>query len=520
MIFPTNIYCILKKMKLKKIRKIFLIILLVFSWLFSSRPVLWQNPRIPPEIKKAKASAAYDAVSESHTGTTGSASQDSFSWTHTPVQTPRGVLVFVNTIGSSDLSTSVTYGGVSMNRVSGSTATDSAGEPGTVTAWFLGSGIPTGAQTVTVNRTNNATVMYAVCITITGESDTTIVGTPVLLQGDGTYTVQAVDSGSRPSRRFAAGYSGGGSVLVAGTGSTSTGASGQIDYGNYTFTTVFEKGRGSGSRDVGFSYATTEDRAAVHLAVAATVNNPPSLTVSQPDGTEDTIYVGQSYNITYTLSDAEDIATVDFYYDANDSGLDGTAITGCQDQGEGEGVTCSWNTTGMTPGSYYVYGIATDGINDSVNDYSSGVITIQAVSISITVFDGNVAYGMMAKNSSKTTLSSDMPPSGDMQTINYDTNVSVNINIKGYDASGGGCTWTLASSNGNDQYVHQFCNETDGNCSSPPTSYTALTTGYQTLKSGVSGVGSVDFHLRLTTPTESSCYGQQSVNVTVQAVQP
>ena len=332
--------------------------------------------------------------------------------------------------------------------------------------------------------------------------------------------MQAVDSGTRPARRIAAGYSGGGNVLSAGTGSMSTGASGQIDYGNYTFTTVFEKGRGSGSRDVGFNYATSDDRAAVHLAVAEVSNTSPSLNVSQPDGTSDTVFVGQSYNITYDLSDTEDEATVDFYYDSDGSGLDGTAITGCQDQPEGTGAICSWNTTGMTPGDYYVYGIASDGVNDPVSDYSPGVITILAVSISITISDGTVEYGIVPKNTAKTTLSSDMPPSGDMQTVSYDTNVTVNINIKGNNASGGGCTWTLASSTGTDQYVHQFCNATDNSCSSPPTNYTALTTSYQTLKSGVSGQGSVDFHLRLTTPTESSCYGEQSVNVDVQAVQP
>lgn len=109
------------------------------------------------------------------------------------------------------------------------------------------------------------------------------------------------------------------------------------------------------------------------------VNQPPALAISQPDGVGDTVYAGDPYNITYSLSDAEDIVTAAFYYDTNNSGLDGTAIAGaCASAAEGAGVTCSWDTTGMAPGSYYVYGIATDGVNPSVNGYSPGMITINA----------------------------------------------------------------------------------------------------------------------------------------------
>ena len=36
---------------------------------------------------------AHDASVESHTGTTGSTSAASYNWTHTPVGTPRGILI-------------------------------------------------------------------------------------------------------------------------------------------------------------------------------------------------------------------------------------------------------------------------------------------------------------------------------------------------------------------------------------------------------------------------------------------
>mgnify|MGYP001612209220 FL=1 len=112
---------------------------------------------------------------------------------------------------------------------------------------------------------------------------------------------------------------------------------------------------------------------------SGTCNVAPTLTVSQPDGTGDTVNVGDLYNITYDLADPDNVVTAAMYYDTNATGLDGVAITGaCATAAEGTGVTCSWNTTGMTVGTYYVYGITNDGVNPAVNDYSPGVITINA----------------------------------------------------------------------------------------------------------------------------------------------
>jgi len=138
------------------------------------------------------------------------------------------------------------------------------------------------------------------------------------------------------------------------------------------------------------------------------------------------------------------------------------------------------------------------------------------VNVSVSVSDGIVSYGTIPANSSKSTLPGEL---NDMQTATNDGNVVENFNIKGQDATGGGCTWTLASSNGPDQYVHQFCNDTDFDCSSPPTNYTALSTSYQSLDIGVPVSGTVDFQLRIITPNPSSCYGEQSVDVIIQAVQ-
>ncbi len=118
----------------------------------------------------------------------------------------------------------------------------------------------------------------------------------------------------------------------------------------------------------------------VYAVVTYTLpNGAPALSISQPDGTGDTVTVGQSYNITYSLSDAEEVVTAAFYYDTDNTGLNGTAITGpCATAPEGANVTCAWDTTGMTPGTYYVYGISNDGVNPASSAYSGGMITINA----------------------------------------------------------------------------------------------------------------------------------------------
>ena len=213
---------------------------------------------------------AHDASSESHTSGS-SASEASFTWTHTPAGTPRGVLVFTyaKASGPPDDALSVTYGGVSLTAVSGGRAADTAGEPADCKAWFLGSGIPTGAQSVVVNRTNSTTAMLAHCVTVTAATDTGT-GTPVLVQEDGTVAQQSVDDGSpgTNSLRYAGLYWGTTTALAAGANSTALQASPFTGSGANL---ARETTAGQGARSVGFSEATTDDRAGVHLAVKEVV---------------------------------------------------------------------------------------------------------------------------------------------------------------------------------------------------------------------------------------------------------
>ena len=212
---------------------------------------------------------AHDASSKS-SGT--STNEASFTWTHTPSGTPRGVLVFTyaKASGPPDDALSVTYGGVSLTAVSGGRAADTAGEPADCKAWFLGSGIPTGAQSVVVNRTNNSTSMHAHCATVTAATDTGT-GTPVLLQGDGTLAEQSVDDGSpgTNSVRYAGLYFGDLAEPTIGANSTSL----QNAFFGFDATSNLarETTAGQGARPVGFTDTSSDDRAGVHLAVKEVV---------------------------------------------------------------------------------------------------------------------------------------------------------------------------------------------------------------------------------------------------------
>lgn len=101
------------------------------------------------------------------------------SFTHTPVGTPRAVMVSiaVSTLSTDNVS-GVTYGGVTMHRVN--TAVDTATEPARVYQYFLGSNIPTGAQTVAVTVASGISTKTAWCQTFTASTDCQVVSTAKL----------------------------------------------------------------------------------------------------------------------------------------------------------------------------------------------------------------------------------------------------------------------------------------------------------------------------------------------------
>lgn len=210
----------------------------------------------------------------------------------------------------------------------------------------------------------------------------------------------------------------GATVIVIGAGSAGAGAvytaAGLANFRTVTSADTYDSMTGMGSfawtsgaydsaQFAGGTTGASDSWASYTLALRPLLNVAPTLTVSQPDGTGDTVTVGDLYNITYDLADPEQAVTVAMYYDVDAAGLNGTAITGaCATGAEGTGVTCSWDTTGMTAGTYYVYGLTSDGIAAQVSDYSPGVITINApATLTIGVTAGSKATNLNSGDTSQ-----------------------------------------------------------------------------------------------------------------------
>ena len=90
-------------------------------------------------------------------------------------------------------------------------------------------------------------------------------------------------------------------------------------------------------------------------------------------------------------------------------------------------------------------------------------------------------------------------------------NVNESFNIYGSNSA----NWTLSGTAGDENYTHEWCTE---DCDGTPT-WNNLTTSSQTLAVGVTyATGSQVFDLQIGTPSDTTHYGEQFVNVTVQAV--
>jgi hypothetical protein len=142
---------------------------------------------------------------------------------------------------------------------------------------------------------------------------------------------------------------------------------------------------------------------------------------------------------------------------------------------------------------------------------ASGAATVAATvtlqNISLSVADGSISYGTLAANSTKSTCTSEL---NDQQTITNNGNVAETFNIQGQNSA----NWQLAATAGTDQYVEKFTTSTCTTWSGG----TALTTSYATVATGVAASGTVNLNLQINTPTVSTYFNQQNVDVSLQAV--
>lgn len=135
-----------------------------------------------------------------------------------------------------------------------------------------------------------------------------------------------------------------------------------------------------------------------------------------------------------------------------------------------------------------------------------GKVTLKP-SISVTISEASpseVDYGVMAPGTEAL--------SPVLQVVN-DGSVAEDLLIKGANATCGAGTWTLADTPGADQYSHLY------GIGMIPASYTPLsTTDASYLGTDVVVGGTVNFRLKIQTPTSSTVYGQYATTVTILAV--
>jgi hypothetical protein len=223
----------------------------------------------------------HDAASESAVST----SAASFTWSHPGTGSARAAIVFVLSIQGTGDDTAVTYGGAAMALFGSGADTDT--EAGTVRGYFLDN-VATGAQDVVVTRVNDATQMMGMAATVTALGACEVYSAGRITKGGGTTQTGvdtsatgtqasgevSVDDGSpgTSSLRYAAFYTGGATPIAQGANSTLLN---NHDFTAFGWTMVRETTAGQGARSVGVATGTTDDTAAVHVAVREVPSAPP-----------------------------------------------------------------------------------------------------------------------------------------------------------------------------------------------------------------------------------------------------
>lgn len=136
--------------------------------------------------------------------------------------------------------------------------------------------------------------------------------------------------------------------------------------------------------------------------------------------------------------------------------------------------------------------------------------TVTAQNVSVLISDGSISYGTVSLSGSKFTHSGG-GGLNDTQTATNNGNVNEDFDIKGFDT----LAWTLGTSAGSETYAYKYCKAT---CTTPPTNYVEITTGYLELATGiVPTTGNQTFDLGIYVPTATATYTSQDVKVTILA---
>lgn len=199
------------------------------------------------------AAIAHDAATVSTTWTTATPK----TFTHTPVGTPAGVICFIaHETSNSDLITgAVTYGGVAMDRIA--SAINTSAENGRVYAYFLGSAVPTGQQTVSIAHDGSAAVKVATCITMTSATNDSSITSFDTLQNGQTDPQISLQTDAVVTQRYIAMYSSANDISASFTAVSGQTSVSLTDYGVNGARVDRQTTASNGSATLGYTGAAT-----------------------------------------------------------------------------------------------------------------------------------------------------------------------------------------------------------------------------------------------------------------------
>lgn len=223
---------------------------------------------------------AFDAFSNGTNGSTGN-----ISWTHTPTGTPKGVVVFVTQHhNASDQVISVTYGGYTMTRYDAKFQSGDGHGVGAIYAYFLGSSVPSGAQTVYVTVDGTGSKKCAGCYTLTSDNDTAIESEEYINDPSAAAPSETIYLNSKTCAVVEGFICGQGSTgqfapLSGWTQDLEYAVVGQEGSGIYEYNTI-------DSSDVTWGWTTSESRLQCGICLAIRDDEAPSA-ASNPDPEDD-----------------------------------------------------------------------------------------------------------------------------------------------------------------------------------------------------------------------------------------
>src|SRR3989344_5385258 len=434
---------------LKKSSQFILILVISFGWIFSGWPQVWHNPPFPPEAKIAYA----DSTTKTY-----SFPANTEGWSATACGAAGATCIWQSSAGSP--------------------ANGSLEEPeirknkGGTWTWQLSGitweslGVPSGATVTAIDGSYNHTMATCTDCHITGGNTS---GTLSIRDSGDTATVATLETAvsytgaAAWTSRNASGAQSIGASYQASDTSIILRLSGSIQTNNVNNATAIIR----------------QDEISLTITYTPEINTQPNQpTNSAPADTATDIGVNPTLTgSTYADDDSDPHANTEWRVD-DDVDFSTPVWTRNAASAEKSTTVNSGNGTFANELSgetqlafntqYYWQVRYSDGTDwSSWSDATS--FTSVNITVSVTVDPVNFAYGNVGQNTASTTLTLF---GGNGVIIENTGNVNVDIDI----FSANTADWTLTGSTGSNQYVHQFCNDTADDCSSPPTNYTALTT--------------------------------------------